>query len=131
MAEDHVRSDVGLHGLPAVVVRPGILVGADGPGLDAVNAIVLGRRLVLLGGAAGSPPLIDLECAAELILRAGYDSALTAGTVLHMVDRQNETERALAARLARARGLRLWRIPAPALRAAAAAVTGLARACRA
>ena len=28
-----------------------------------------------------------------------------------MVDRQNETERTLAARLARARGLRLWRIP--------------------
>jgi len=129
VAEEHVRSAVGRHGLPAVVVRPGILVGADGPGLDAVNAIVLGRQLVLLGDAAGSPPLIDLECAAELILRAGYDSALTAGTVLHMVDRQHETERTLAARLARTRGLRLWRIPAPALRAGAVALTGLARAC--
>jgi nucleoside-diphosphate-sugar epimerase len=115
-------------GLPAVIVRPGVLVGPDGPGLDALNAVVVGRHLVLLGDASGAPPLISLNDAAELIVRAGSVSTLEPGTILHGVGGQTTTARTLATHLARDRGLRVRRIPEPVLRAGAAAATALAHA---
>jgi predicted dehydrogenase/nucleoside-diphosphate-sugar epimerase len=128
LAEQHVLASVREHGLAAVIVRPGILVGPDGPGLDALDAIVVGRHLVLLGAVTGAPPLTDLDDAAALIVRAGYDPALERGTIVHVVGSQAATARALARRLASARGLRLFRVPAPVLPAGAAAVAALARA---
>jgi nucleoside-diphosphate-sugar epimerase len=128
LAERHVLAAVRERGLRAVIVRPGLLVGADGPGLDALNAVVVGRRLVLLGDAGGAPPLISLHDAAELILRAGSAAALESGTVLHVVGDQTATARTLATRLARDRGLRVRRIPEPLLLAGAAVAAALARA---
>src|SRR5262249_59139394 len=115
-------------GLPAVIVRPGILVGQDGPGIDALNALVIGRQLVLLGDAAGAPPLISTHDAAELIVRAGSVPALEPGTVLHVVGGQTTTARMIATRLARDRGLRVRRVPGPLVHAGAAAAAALARA---
>jgi predicted dehydrogenase/nucleoside-diphosphate-sugar epimerase len=127
LAEQQVLAAVRDLGLPAVIVRPGVLVGPDGPGLDALNAVVIGRHLVLLGDGSGAPPLIPLNDAAELIVRAGSLSTLEPGTVLHAVDRQTTTVRTLAIHLARDHGLRVRRIPQPVLRAGAAAVAVLAR----
>jgi nucleoside-diphosphate-sugar epimerase len=115
-------------GLPAVIVRPGVLVGPDGPGLDTLAAVVVGRHLVLLGDASGAPPLISLTDAAELIVRAGSASTLEPGTVLHAVGGQTTTAWALATHLARDQGLRVRRIPDPVLHAGAAAAAALARA---
>src|SRR5262249_26318702 len=81
LAEQHVLAATRDRGLPAVIVRPGILVGQDGPGIDALNALVIGRQLVLLGDAAGAPPLISTHDAAELIVRAGSVPALGPGAV--------------------------------------------------
>jgi predicted dehydrogenase/nucleoside-diphosphate-sugar epimerase len=128
LAEQHVLESVREHGLPAVIVRPGVLVGPHGPGLDALNAVVIGRQLVLLGTAAGTPPLIDVDDAAALIVRAGYDPALEPGTIVHVVGSQSATARALARRFGREHGLRVRRLPGPLLRAGAAAVAALARA---
>jgi predicted dehydrogenase/nucleoside-diphosphate-sugar epimerase len=128
LAERHVLAAVRDLGLPAVIVRPGVLVGPDGPGLDTLNAVVVGRHLVLLGDARGVPPLISLNEAAELIVRAGSVSTLEPGTVLHAVGVQTTTAWALAAYLARDHGLRVRRIPEPVLRAGAAAAAALARA---
>ena len=89
---------------------------------------MLGRHLVLLGDAGAAPPLISLNDAAELIVRAGSVSTLEPGTVLHAVGGQTTTARALAARLARDHGLRVRRIPAPVLRAGAAVAAALAHA---
>ena len=83
---------------------------------------------MLLGDAAGAPPLISVHDAAELIVRAGSVPTLEPGTVLHVVGGQTTTARTLATRLARDRGLRVRRIPAPLLRAGAAAAAALARA---
>jgi 2-alkyl-3-oxoalkanoate reductase len=128
LAEQHVLAAVRERGLRAVIVRPGILVGPDGPGLDALNAVVVGRQLVLLGDAAGVPPLISAHDAAELIVRAGSVSTLVPGTVLHVVGGGTATAGALATRLARDHGLRVRRIPEPLLLAGAAAAAALARA---
>src|SRR4029453_4976414 len=128
LAGQHVRAAVRERGLRAVIVRPGILVGPDGPGLDALNAIVVGRQLVLLGDAAAVPPLISAHDAAELIIRAGSVSTLVPGTVLHVVGGGTATAGALATRLARDHGLRVRRIPEPLLLAGAAAAAALARA---
>jgi len=128
LAEQHVLAAARDRRLPAVIVRPGILVGPEGPGIDALNAVVIGRQLVLLGDGGGAPPLISMHDAAELILRAGSEPALERGTVLHVVGSQTTTARTLAAHLARARGLRLRCIPAPLVHAGAAAAAALARA---
>jgi 2-alkyl-3-oxoalkanoate reductase len=127
LAEQHVLAATRDRGLPAVIIRPGILVGPDGPGIDTLNAVVIGRQLVFLGDRGGAPPLIPVHEAAELIVRAGCDPALEPGTVLHVVGSQATTARTLAARLARDRGLRLRRIPAPVVNAGAAAAAALAR----
>jgi predicted dehydrogenase/nucleoside-diphosphate-sugar epimerase len=128
LAEQHVLAATRDRGLPAVIVRPGILVGRDGPGIDALNALVIGRQLVLLGDAAGAPPLISTHDAAELIVRAGSVPALEPGTVLHVVGGQTTTARMIATRLARDRGLRVRRVPGPLVHAGAAAAAALARA---
>src|SRR5262249_44362128 len=94
----------------------------------ALNAVVIGRQLVLLGDDGGAPPLISVHDAAELIVRAGCDPALAPGTVLHAVSSQATTTRTLATRLARDRGLRLRRIPRPLVHGGAAAATVFARA---
>jgi 2-alkyl-3-oxoalkanoate reductase len=130
LSERHVLASVRKQELPAVVVRPGILVGPEGPGLDALNAIVVGRQLVLLGDATAAPPLIDVDRAAELIVRAGCDPNLEPGTILHAVGSQAATARAIALRLARDRGLRVRRLPGPLLCAGSAVVAALARALR-
>jgi len=128
LAERYVLAAVRDRGLPAVIVRPGVLVGPEGPGLDTINAVVLGRHLVLLGDAGVAPPLISLDDAAELIVRAGSVSTLEPGTVLHAVGGETTTAWALATHLARDHGLRVRRIPDPVLRAGAAAAAVLARA---
>ena len=128
LAEQHVLAAARDRRLPAVVVRPGILVGPEGPGIDALNAVVIGRQLVLLGDGGGAPPLISMHDAAELIVHAGSEPALEPGTVLHVVSSQTTTARTLAAHLARDRGLRLRCIPAPLVHAGAAAAAALARA---
>jgi len=109
-----------------VIVRPGVLLGPDGPGLETLNAVVIGRHLVLLGDASGAPPLISLNDAAELIVRAGSVPTLEPGTVLHAVGSQSTTARTLATHVAREHGFRVWRIPEPVLRAGAAVAAALA-----
>ncbi len=89
---------------------------------------MVGRHLVLLGDANATPPLISLNDAAELIVRAGSVSTLEPGTVLHAVGAQTATARALATHLAREDGLRVRRIPEPILRAGAAVAVAFARA---
>jgi nucleoside-diphosphate-sugar epimerase len=128
LAERHVLAAVRERGLSAVIVRPGILVGPDGPGLDALNAVVIGRQLVLLGNVTGVPPLISTDEAAELIVRAGAVSTLLPGTVLHLVGNGAATAWTLATRLAHDQGLRVRRIPEPLLLTLAATATALARA---
>lgn len=127
LAEQQVLAAIRQDALPAVIVRPGILVGPDGPGLDALNAVVVGRRLLVLGDADGAPPLVDVDEAAELIVEAGRTHAPAAGTVLHVVGDQSATARTLAARIARPRGFVVRRIPGAVLRAGAAAAAVLAR----
>jgi predicted dehydrogenase/nucleoside-diphosphate-sugar epimerase len=126
LAEQYVLAAARDRALPALIVRPGVLVGSDGPGIDALNAIVIGRTLVLLGDSGGAPPLVSVHDAAELIIRAGSDPAPEPGTVLHVVGSQATTARSLAIRLARDRGLRLRRMPGPLVRACAAAAAALA-----
>jgi nucleoside-diphosphate-sugar epimerase len=128
LAERHVLGAVRKQNLPAVIVRPGILVGPEGPGLDALNAVVVRSHLVLLGDASIAPPLIDLKSAADLILRAGCAPALEPGTILHAIGSQSTAARALATRLARDHGLRLHRIPGLVMRVGAGVVAALARA---
>jgi 2-alkyl-3-oxoalkanoate reductase len=128
LAERHLLGAVRKQNLPAVIVRPGILVGPEGPGLDALNAVVVRRQLVLLGDASSAPPLIDLKSAADLIVRAGCAAALEPGTILHAIGSQATAARALATRLARDHGLRVRRIPGLVMRVGAGVVAALARA---
>jgi predicted dehydrogenase/nucleoside-diphosphate-sugar epimerase len=126
LAENAVR-DAARLGLPAVVVRPGVLVSAEGPTLDAVGALTVGGRIVLLGDGRACPPLLDVDEAARALCRA-LRAPLAPGAILHVAGTQGESARAIAERLAAASERSLWCVPMWACVAGAAMVARLARA---
>lgn len=126
LAETAVR-DAARLGLPAVIVRPGVLVSAEGPTVDALGALAIGDRIVLLGDGRACPPLLDVDEAARAVCRA-LRARLAPGTILHVAGTQTETARALAAGIAAASERSLWCVPMWACLAGGAAVARLARA---
>ncbi|MBU4272660.1 MAG: NAD-dependent epimerase/dehydratase family protein [Planctomycetes bacterium] len=84
-AEQIVAGAVRERKLPAVILRPGEVVGPDRPFLSGAVAIETGKRLVILGNGRFTLPLIWVEDLVDAILAAA-NSDLFDGTVLHLVD---------------------------------------------
>jgi len=84
-AELIVADAVRNRGLPAIILRPGEVVGPDRPFLSGAVAVETSKRLVVLGNGRFTLPLIWVEDLVDAILAAS-NSDLFNGTVLHLVD---------------------------------------------
>ncbi len=80
LAADRLVQELGrTHGLRTIVIRPGILVGPDGPAFTARLAIgPLGGRLFVIGRGSVPLPLCHVDDAARAIA-AAVDAAEAAG----------------------------------------------------
>jgi 2-alkyl-3-oxoalkanoate reductase len=127
-AEAIVLDAVRDRGLDAVVVRPGQIVGPGRWDASTVDAVRVGRRLVVLGGRDVPLPLVHVDDVVDALVRAGRDAA--PGAIHHVVAPQAVTRGALAAAIARCAGLRAVHAPAPLLAALAVACELAGRALR-
>ena len=69
-AEQIVADAVRDRGLPAIILRPGEVVGPDRPFLSGAVAVETGKRLVVLGNGRFTLPLIWVEDLVDAILAA-------------------------------------------------------------
>ena len=84
-AEQIVAAAVRDCKLPAIILRPGEVVGPDRPFLSGAAAIEAGSRLVVMGNGRFTLPVIWVEDLADAIMAAA-GSDLFDGMVLHLVD---------------------------------------------
>jgi nucleoside-diphosphate-sugar epimerase/predicted dehydrogenase len=109
-AEGVVRDAVGARGLPAVIVRPGAIVGEGTPLAPLAGGIAAGRRLVILGDGEPTLPLVHVDDVVDALLLAAREGPAD-GTVFHVVDEPAVTQRELARRVAAAEGKRVVHVP--------------------
>jgi 2-alkyl-3-oxoalkanoate reductase len=107
-AERIVSEAVQSRGLPAIILRPGTIVGIQGPGVTAAIAQRFGRTLIVIGDGELRVPLIAADDLVDAIMRAATRGPFD-GTVLHLVDPAVVTQNTLVRHfLARAPGR--WRV---------------------
>ena len=122
-AERIVRDAVAQRGLPAVILRPGQIVGPGVPLLTPAVAQRVGGALVVLGDGSLPLPLVHVEDVVDAILAAGRAGA-PAGAVFHIVDTETVTQNDVA-RLVAGAG-RIVRVPLTVAYGVALGVEGLA-----
>jgi nucleoside-diphosphate-sugar epimerase/predicted dehydrogenase len=111
-AECLVRDAVVSHGLDAVIVRPGQIVGPGRFGPGTVDGVRAGRFLVVLGDRASILPLVHVDDVVEALVRAAR-ATVPSGAVYHVVDECLVTREALARRIAA--GARVFCVPSTML----------------
>lgn len=111
-AEKIVLQAVREHGLPAVILRPGLVFGDGAPLMSPAVALRARGRLVILGDGKGILPLVYVEDVVDAIMEAGQREGVE-GQVFHVVDSTIVTQRELAQEYIRATGnkLRLMHLP--------------------
>ncbi len=112
VAETHVRDAIRERGLPAVVVRPGQIVGPGSEATTPNGTLAIAGRWIAVGPAAQTLPLVYVDDVVDALLLAGCAPA-AAGRLVHVVDPAIVTQGEYLARVARKRGreLRLARWP--------------------
>lgn len=95
-AEKIVVEAIHSRGLPAVIVRPGEVIGAGAPLWSAGVGKRVGRWVVMLGNGELTVPLVNVEDVVSA-LRACADQRIIDGTILHLVDPASMTQNQLAA----------------------------------
>ena len=109
-AERLVADAVRERELPAVIVRPGAILGEGTPLAALCGGIGAGGRLVMLGDGAMTLPLVHVDDVVDAwLLAAGRPAA--DGAVFHVVDAPVVTQRELAHEVGSARGLRVVHLP--------------------
>jgi len=95
--------------LPAVILRPGQIVGGKMPLLTAAVARKIGGRWIVLGDGQLRLPLIHLDDVVEAVRQAA-DSPLCAGQIIQFVHERQPTQNQV---LRRCLGPRdpVWRVP--------------------
>lgn len=109
-AEHEVRLAMMSHGLPAVILRPGQILG---PGCETVtpNGVVALRGWNLVGNGCAQLPLVHVEDVVDALLLAAFRPGVE-GRTFHIVDTTPVTQNEyLAAWRRRMPGQRLRRIP--------------------
>ena len=99
------------HGLPVVVIRPGVIYG---PGRDCITGRVglrLGRFLLVMNGRRQLPYTYRDNCAQALV-QAGLKPGLKTGSAFNIVDDHLPTPHQLL-RACRAAGDAPWRLTLP------------------
>jgi predicted dehydrogenase/nucleoside-diphosphate-sugar epimerase len=122
-AEQVVRDAVARRHLPAVILRPGQVVGGDAPLLTPAVARRVGGALVVLGDGSLALPLVHVEDVVDAILAAARSTAFD-GSVFHIVDAERVSQNDVA-RVA-AGAARIVHVPRGVAYALALGVEGVA-----
>ena len=109
-AERLVVDAVRERGLPAVIVRPGAILGEGTPLAALCGGIGAGSRLVMLGDGAMTLPLVHVDDVVDALLLAAKRPPAD-GPVFHVVDAPVVTQRELAREVGTASGLRVIHLP--------------------
>ena len=111
-AEKIVLQAVREHGLPAVILRPGLVFGDGAPLMSPAVALKARNRLVILGDGKGILPLVYVEDVVDAIIEAGRREGVE-GQLFHVVDSTIVTQEELAREYIRATGgtMRITHLP--------------------
>lgn len=90
-AEGYVVQAAKCRGLPAVILRPGEVVGAGAPLITSGIAQRRGVRMVVLGNGKITVPMVYVEDLVDAVLLSADKSAF-AGEIYHLVDSQSPTQ---------------------------------------
>jgi nucleoside-diphosphate-sugar epimerase len=126
-AERLVLDAVRAHGLDAVVVRPGLIVGPGHWTPGTVDGVRLGRTLVALGGGGVPLPLVHVDDVVEALVCASR-AATPPGAIYHVVGDGCVTRAALARAIAAVDGGRAVCVPDGGMRVLALGCELLGRA---
>jgi len=94
-AERIVSDAVRSHGLPAVILRPGEVMGPDKVFLSGAVGREVGNRIIVLGNGKSVVPLIWVEDLVDAVLLAGNNGAFD-GSAFNLVDPEEVTQDELA-----------------------------------
>ncbi|AIF48402.1 NAD-dependent epimerase/dehydratase family protein [Dyella japonica] len=130
-AETYVRDAMREHGLPAVVIRPGQIIGPDSEHTTPNGTLGIAGRWIAVGSPAQSLPLVYVDDVVDALLLAAQ-SADAEGELVHVVDPAVVTQGEYLDRVRRKRGseLRLMRWPTWLLLVLAFGVEGLGKVLR-
>lgn len=127
-AEMLVRDAVREHGLPAVILRPGQIVGPGSENTTPNGTLAIAGRWIAVGSPSQTLPLVYVDDVVDALLLAAHAPA-AQGQLVHVVDSAIVTQGEYLARVRRKRGkgLRLMRWPTWLLLALAVGVEGLGK----
>jgi len=111
-AERHVREAVELHGLPAVILRPGQIFGPGAEKVTPNGVIGLAGRWVAVGSGAQTLPLVYIDDVVDALVRAA-DAPQAVGKLFNIVDTSAVTQEAYLQRAQRKLGAELKRLRVP------------------
>ena len=94
-AEELVVDAVREKGLPAVILRPGKVIGPESGLLSLDIALRKGSRLLILGDGSRVPPLVYLDDVVDAIVRAEKSDSFD-GSTFHIVDSNGLSQNEIA-----------------------------------
>jgi predicted dehydrogenase/nucleoside-diphosphate-sugar epimerase/glycosyltransferase involved in cell wall biosynthesis len=110
-AEKVVSGAVRERGLPAVILRPGLIFGGPLPLINQSVARRIGNRFIVLGDGELRLPWVYLDDVVDAVV-AALDRGLTHGEIIQIVDRDVPTQNDVLRRAANA-DARIVRVPRP------------------
>lgn len=112
IAETLVRDAIREHGLPAVIIRPGQIVGPGSEHITPNGTLAMGGRWIAVGSPAQTLPLVYVDDVVDALLLAAHAPAAN-GQLVHVVDPAIVTQGEYLQRVRQKRGkdLRLMRWP--------------------
>lgn len=127
-AETCVRDAMREHGLPAVVIRPGQIVGPGSEYTTPNGTLGIAGRWIAVGSAAQTLPLVWVDDVVDALLLAAREPK-ALGQVVHVVDPAIVTQGEYLdhVRRLRGKGLKLMRWPTWLLLTLAIGVEGLGK----
>ena len=113
LAEACVREAIARDALPAVILRPGQIVGPGAERTTPNGTLAIAGRWIAVGPSSRTLPLVYVDDVVDALLLAGHEDAVT-GKVFNIVDPDPVTQRQYleACRRKFGRELRLLRSPA-------------------
>jgi nucleoside-diphosphate-sugar epimerase/predicted dehydrogenase len=115
-AEAIVTQAAASQGLPAIILRPGEVVGPEKPLLTPGVAQRIGRNLVVLGNGSVRLPLVHVSDVVDGLLAAAT-ADVRNGTIVQLVEGTGVTQNDIVAHYLATSGerCRVWRVPLPAV----------------
>lgn len=112
VAETYVRDAIRERALPAVIIRPGQIIGPGSEHTTPNGTLAIAGRWIAVGAASQTLPLVYVDDVVDALLLAAHAPAARA-QVIHVVDPAVVTQGEYLARVQRKRGagLKLMRWP--------------------